>query len=271
MRLKVRDGEVQSMASNGARSEAPVLDRASIVPLWTQLADDLRRRAAAGEFAQRFPTDADLVKTYGVSRHTAREAVRVLRQEGLLERYRGRGSFLTPPRYEHPLGTVSGLFQWLESQGVDQHSKVLALDVRAAPEIAAVLGLHDLAPLVHISRLRLADGEPIARDEAWLPYPEADGLLTADFSHTALYEELVHRCGITIGATTEKIEAIVPNAEQREALDLHKGVACLCVTRLGWSGDRIIEHRRTLLRADRVILVADAGEPHGLPVTIRTR
>jgi GntR family transcriptional regulator len=272
LRTLVRDEEVQLMAaSNGARPEGAVLDRASTVPLWSQLADDLRSRAAAGEFAQRFPTDADLVRTYGVSRHTAREAVRVLRQEGLLERYRGRGSFLTPPKYEQPLGYVSSLFRWLESNGVDQHSKVLALDVRASPEVAAMLGLPDLAPLVHVSRLRLADGEPIARDEGWLPYPDAEGLLTADFSHTALYEELAHRCGITIDATTERIEAIVPNAEQRDALDLHKGVACLCVTRLGWTGDRLVEFRRTLLRADRVILVADAGEPHTLPVAIRTR
>jgi GntR family transcriptional regulator len=177
------------MASNGACADPPVLDRTSVVPLWTQLAVDLRRRAAAGEFATRFPTDAELVRTYGVSRHTAREAVRVLRQEGLLERFRGRGSFMTAPRYEQPLGSVSSLFRWLESQGVDQHSKVLALDVRAAPDIATVLGLPDLAPLVHVARLRLANDEPLAQDEAWLPYPMAEGLLTADFTHTALYEE----------------------------------------------------------------------------------
>jgi GntR family transcriptional regulator len=260
------------MASNGACADPPVLDRTSVVPLWTQLAVDLRRRAAAGEFATRFPTDAELVRTYGVSRHTAREAVRVLRQEGLLERFRGRGSFMTAPRYEQPLGSVSSLFRWLESQGVDQHSKVLALDVRAAPDIATVLGLPDLAPLVHVARLRLANDEPLAQDEAWLPYPMAEGLLTADFTHTALYEELADRCGVTIDATTERIEAVVPNAEQRSTLDLHKGVAALCVTRLGWSGGRLVEHRRTMLRADRVILVADAGVPHdSVPVAIRTR
>jgi GntR family transcriptional regulator len=196
----------------------------------------------------------------------------VLREEGLLERFRGRGSFLTAPRYEQTLGSVSSLFRSLESQGVDQHSKVLALDVRAAPDIAAVFGLADLAPLVHLSRLRLADGEPIARDEAWLPYPLAEGLLTADFTHTALYEELASRCGVTIDATTERIEAVVPNAEQREALDLHRGVAAFCVTRLGWTGDCLVEHRRTLLRADRVVLVSDAGVPHdSVPVAIRLR
>jgi GntR family transcriptional regulator len=253
-------------------ADASELDRRSVVPLWTQLADDLRRRAAVGEFVHRFPTDAELVRTYHVSRHTAREAVRVLREEGMLERHRGRGSFLTTPRYEQRLGSVSSLFRWLESQGVDQRSEVLALDVRAAPDVAEQLELSELAPLVHLARRRLADGEPIATDEAWLPYPLAEGLLAADFSHTSLYEELATRCGLMIDATSERIEAVVPTTEQREALDLRKGIAAFCVTRSGSAGGRVVEHRRTLLRADRVVLIAQAAANDlARQVTIRTR
>ena len=55
------------------------LDRSSPLPLWAQLLDDLRDRLDAGEFAESFPTDLELTTAYGVSRHTAREAVRASR------------------------------------------------------------------------------------------------------------------------------------------------------------------------------------------------
>ena len=48
-------------------------------PKWRQVLEDLERRLADGEIADRFPTDRELVEHYGVSRHTVREAVRHLR------------------------------------------------------------------------------------------------------------------------------------------------------------------------------------------------
>jgi GntR family transcriptional regulator len=50
----------------------------SAPPLWAAVLDDLRTRLARGEFAERFPTDRELTAHYGISRHTAREAVRRL-------------------------------------------------------------------------------------------------------------------------------------------------------------------------------------------------
>ena len=81
-----------------------MLDRTSPLPLWAQIADDLRARLARNEFSERFPTDEDLVREYAVSRQTVREAVRRLEQAGVVERHRGRGTFLRPtPEFEQPL------------------------------------------------------------------------------------------------------------------------------------------------------------------------
>ena len=55
------------------------LDRTSPLPLWAQLADDVRRRVAAGELGVRLPSEHQLVTDYGVSRNTVREAMRLER------------------------------------------------------------------------------------------------------------------------------------------------------------------------------------------------
>ena len=60
-------------------------------PLWRQVLDDLERRLADGEIADRFPTDRELVEHYDVSRHTVREAVDRLKARGVIQRERGRG------------------------------------------------------------------------------------------------------------------------------------------------------------------------------------
>ena len=75
---------------------AQALDRTRATPLWEQLLTDLRRRLDHDEFAVAFPGELALVAQYGVSRHTVREAVRRLREEGLVIAGRGR----TPRRAE---------------------------------------------------------------------------------------------------------------------------------------------------------------------------
>jgi GntR family transcriptional regulator len=233
------------------------LDRSSPVPLWLQLADDLRRRLEAGEFATRLPTDHELVHDYAVSRHTAREAVRSLSDEGLIERHRGRGTFLRPTRFEQALGGVSSLFHLIEDQGAEQRSVVRALEVRHDATVAAHLGLAARTPLVFLERLRCADGEPLAIDRAWLPARIAEPLLEVDFGHTGLYDELASRCGVVIDELLERIQPIVPAPPERSLLALPNGVAAFSVERLGESHGTPVEWRHLLLRGDRYAFVAD--------------
>lgn len=97
-------------------------------PLWAQVLADLRKRLTAGEFAERFPADSELVDQYKVSRHTVREAVRRLQGEGLLERRRGQGSFVVGRPIEQSMGTMYSLFRSIEETGAVQESVVRALE-----------------------------------------------------------------------------------------------------------------------------------------------
>ncbi|MGH9062645.1 MAG: GntR family transcriptional regulator [Acidimicrobiales bacterium] len=234
------------------------LDRSDPVPLWAQVLSDLRRRLGAGEFADRFPTDRELVEEYGVSRQTVREAVRRLDAEGVLERSRGRGTSVRAPEFEQPVGGHYSLFRSIEDQGVEQASEVRALDVRPCPEAAAHLDLAPDAPLVHVERLRRAGGAPLALDRAWLPDDVAHPLLEADFRHTGLYDELAGRCGIQPGWVRERIRPVVPSPDERRVLHLGRGDAGFAVDRLTRAtGGRLVEWRQSLVRGDRYAFVAE--------------
>lgn len=232
------------------------LDRANPLPLWAQLESDLRRRIRAGAFDIQFPAEHDLVGEYDVSRHTVRDALRRLREEGVLESSRGRGTWLSRPRIEQPLGALYSLFRSVEAAGLEQRSRVRALDVRTDAAVADRLGRPAGTELVYLERLRLVDGEPLALDRAWLPRTVAGPLLEADFSHSGLYDELAALTGTRLTGGKEAIAAIVPSAANRKLLGIPAGTAAFEVRRLGCLRHQPVEWRETIIRGDRFSLVA---------------
>lgn len=239
-----------------ARTTARQLNRQSPMPLWAQLQEDLTRRLALGAFDDGFPGEMDLVETYAVSRHTVREALRRLRETGVLESGRGRSTQVRRD-IEQPLGSLYSLFREVEARGMRQTSEVLALRSESNPEAAAALSLPAEDELVHLERVRLADDEPLAYDQVWLPASIAHPLLNADFTHAALYDELAARCGVRLTGGRERITACVPPPTVAERLRLPDGEACLRVERAGCVNDRVVEHRVTLVRGDRYAVIAD--------------
>jgi GntR family transcriptional regulator len=226
------------------------------MPLWAQLLADLDRRLAAGAFDDQFPGEMELVGEYEVSRHTVREALRRMRDRGVLDSTRGRATRVRKD-IEQPLGALYSLFREVEARGMAQTSQVLARQMVGDPDVAAVLDQPAGAELFYLERLRLADGEPLAHDQVWLTPDLGRPLLKADFTRTALYDEITARSGVRLTDGIEKITAVLPSPAERTMLHLPRGAACLRVERLGRLTGRPVEHRITLIRGDRYTMVAD--------------
>jgi DNA-binding GntR family transcriptional regulator len=73
------------------------IDRDGPTPVYLQLAAILRGRIESGQYppGRALPSESTLMQEYGVARETARKAVRVLRDEGLVQIVQGRGAYVT--------------------------------------------------------------------------------------------------------------------------------------------------------------------------------
>lgn len=262
-----------SPAARGRKDESlpASFDRpvAAGVALWASVAESLRHRVAAGEFSERFPTEADLVAQYEVSRATIREAIRQLRAEGLVEARQGAGTFVLERQLDEPLLGRLGLARMIEGAGLDERSRLLRAEAGAAgTAAAAALGCDPGAPALHLDRLRFAGDEVIALDRSVvLVGGEARRrLLAAPLDRGSLYDLLAARAGITVDGGREEVRAVTCTAADRRLLQLRPGDGVLELQRFAYAGGAPVEWRRSVLKGAHYVFgtswgVLPAGRP----------
>lgn len=240
-------------------SEAgPVVpDRASRLPLWAQVCADLRRRVALGEFVTGVPGEHALVDQYEVSRHTIREALRVLRGEGVIRSERGRASTVDDPPVSQNLGAQYSLFRTLEERGIFQVSVVRRQSVTRNMTVAQRLGVKADTELVVIERLRFADESPLALDTSWLPAERARPLLDIDFTHDGLYDSLARECGVRVDSGHEHITTEKAPEHISLLLEVSESTPMFHMERVAYAAGSAIEWRETFIRGDRFRLDID--------------
>jgi GntR family transcriptional regulator len=246
------------------------------MPLWAQLHEELLRRLKAGAFTEQFPGEHELQRTYDVSRHTVREALRRMRETGLIDSSRGRSTSVRTTTIEQPLGSLYSLFREVEARGLAQRSTVLVKDLRTDHLAAAHLKRPADEELFYLERVRFADDQSLAHDKVWLPQDVGRHLMDSDFTHAALYDEMARRAGVRLDGGTERITAVVPNPQERSLLSVPRGTACFSIQRTGCRGRQPQEFRHSIVRADLYALLASwspsgyqlrAGAPAGSPPT----
>jgi GntR family transcriptional regulator len=249
----------------GPGAWSSVVDRSDALPLWAQVHADLRRRLNDEQFTSSFPGELALVEAYDVSRHTVREALRRLRDEGVVIAGRGRRPRIASGtrRITQPLGALYSLFASVEAEGLEQRSIVRALEIRKDPEVAAQLSVPEETELFYLERVRLAADEPLALDRVWLLAALAKPLLDVDFGHTAVYRELERRCGVRLGGGEETIHAVLPTPAERSLLKIGHEVAAFAIERRTQGPNGPAEYRRTLVRGDRFAVAVQFSTGNG--------
>ncbi|SDR30568.1 GntR family transcriptional regulator [Arthrobacter crystallopoietes] len=232
------------------------------VPLWESISRDLRRRLQEGEFTAGFPGELSLAREYNASRGSIRAALRPLREAGLVSAERGRKPVALPPVIagkSQAYGPVYSLFATLQEAGLEHSSDILAQEIEQNPAAAARLGLPAGEPLFRLARRRCAQGVPLAVDEVWLQASRCRPLLAADFSNSALYEELETRCGIRLDGGEEKLTAVAATPELSASLNCPSGAALLFIERLGCSNGVPVEFRRSYVLAENYTVSTTFG------------
>ncbi len=215
-----------------------------------------------GEFDDGFPTEAELIAHYGVSRPTVRQAVGALADDGLVVRTRGKGTEVVSTPVEQSLPGAYSMAKAISASGHSERSRVLVAERAAAPaEVAVRLGVDENAEVVHVERLRLADDEPLAIDRSWFPLVVAEPLLGLDLRSGSLYDMIAEETGRRPTGGEEEIKPARPDSVARRLLGLDTDGLTFEIVRRLWAGAEPFEHRVSTIRADRYRLTNRWGGP----------
>lgn len=236
-------------------------------PLHRRIADDLRARIAAGEFApgDPLPSEPDLVRSYGASRGTIRQARAALRAEGIIAGSQGKPLSVQASSLTQPLGRLLSFTAWIENLGRVPSGRVLALrEEPADADTAPLLGVAPGASVVLLERVRLADDEPLMIERTRFPIDLADALAGADLEHGSVYAALARR-GVSVLAATHRLDAVAAPAADAALLGIRRGSPLLRVRRRGFAADgRALECSDDRYRGDRVDFELSNGSAAGL-------
>lgn len=241
-----------------------VLDRASPVPLYYQLAQSLERAIHAGDLTSgsHLDNELDLARQLGVSRPTVRRAIGYLANKGLLIRRRGIGTLVVPVKVRRPIRLTS-LYDDLAEAGQRPRTRVLRLDtIPAPPEVALELRLPEGTPVLRIDRLRFAGAEPVALMRNYVP-AEVASMSAQALEETGLYR-LLKSNGIQLRLATQTISARKANRREAKMLAVSAGAPLLTMRRIAYDdAGRAVEYGTHSYPAARysfeMSLVADSG------------
>jgi GntR family transcriptional regulator len=243
-----------------------ILDRASPVPLYLQLANRLEEQIRCGEIGigSRLPSETALAQDSGLNRNTVRQAIALLVHKGLVEKQKGVGSFVRRGDALYPvheLGRMTSFVDDFDVAGIEVDDVLLSRRQEPAnPALAELLDLAAGSTVVRIERLRLANRTPFVLEQEYFPYDQFQGLLETEI-RGPLYRLLVEQFGADLHHSVQTLRAVRPPRPVAEKLGIRASIPCIFLESLAYTSDgRCLEVLRSYYRGDRYLFRVEAGQ-----------
>lgn len=198
------------------------LQKESNTPLYAQLAAYIRIQIQAGVLTpgDQMISENILCQILSISRTTVRQCLNRLVDEGLIVRYRGKGTFIADQKMKRPINYLYNFTENIHSLGATPASKIITSHVFDADDyISEQLKLpKGQTKVFELLRLRCANGEPIIFESTYIPYYLCPGIEDFDFATMSLYHILSERYKLNLYHATETIDAIIINKKEADLL-----------------------------------------------------
>lgn len=231
-----------------------MLDTNSYIPLYIQIAQKLRVliENATYQFGDQLPSEKELTEQYSVSRITATAALDELVKMRLAYRVRGRGTFVAKPQINNfPLFT--SFTEDMIERGYRPSSRLVSFKISPPdPETIGKLKMPLEGEYYCLTRVRLADEEPVAYQQAYLPSGLYPNMTQEDFEQHYLYDLMRKKFGYKPTWAEAVVEARAAAPVEAGALGLKSGQPVQLIWHLSLDDHFVpLEYVRSVYRSDR--------------------
>lgn len=235
------------------------LDKDLPVPLYHQLQELLRAHIESGVClpGEQLPTEEELAKQFGVSKITVRQALQNLADLKYITRRHGRGTFVERRKFDQGPRELLSFTEEMRRHGLEAGARILSQGTEPANAAVSDSLLLPARSLVFVlKRLRVAGGEPVTLQTAYIPAELAPGLELA--AGASLYEVLQRQYNLYAARARETYQAAAADPESAELLAIAPGDPVLWAKRVTLlSNNKPFEFVQSVIRGDRSSIVLD--------------
>src|SRR6516164_697441 len=234
----------------------PVNERRS-VPAYQRIQITIRKTIADGSLrpGDAVPSERELARLHAVSLMTARHALASLEHEGVVERRRGVGTFVSSPKIH--FNKLMSYTEQMAARSLTAASRILyAKAIDNEPDAAARLSLAPTKSLIKLERLRHAADEPFALETCYLSAEDFPGLLDAPLGRDSLFSTLERNYDVRLGYADEEIDATAADPRTADLLKVHRRDPLLRIRQVIYSTQgKPVLYALGIYRSDRHNLV----------------
>ena len=234
------------------------IDRASAEPFYLQLVRWIEQQIAAGRYqvGDPLPSETHLCRQFTLSRHTVREALRLLQDQGRIRIVQRRGAFVaTPPAPSWMLQFAEGFSEAETSFKRTVDTDVLRVAFETLPdEAASALRLPSGSQGVVVERLRRLDGRLALYGLNYLAPSLAPVIGNGDVLRGgASLNRVLKSAGWHVHGAKRSISAVSASRALARHLDIKPGSPVLLIRSVSWDADkRCFDYYLSWLRSDEV-------------------
>lgn len=203
---------------------------------------------------ERLITETEVCRILNISRTTVRQATNRLEEEGLIQRIRGKGSFVLSRKMARPINYLYNFTENMHQLGKFPKSIILNSSVDYVDNhVRAKLNLPRTQDKVfHLTRIRCAGEQPILIEDTYIPYYLCEEIEKTDFSNHSLYQTLEEEYSLNLYHATETIDAIQITKAEAELLKCKPQSTGYRIRRISHlDSGFIFEYTSSITRADQ--------------------
>lgn len=240
------------------------IDRNSGVAAWKQIADQISRSIASGEFDDTgmVPPEMILAEKFGVNRHTVRSAIASLADEGLLKRVQGRGTIIEKrEKFVFPISRRTRFSEGLGKQATEMGLTLISSEeIEATEEIADVLKIAIGAPVLRLRTVGEADGQPVSTGLSHFDKARFPKMAELVGRHHSITKAFAAQGVPDYVRVSTEVTARIATAQEAGHLKMSPGSVVLVAQSINADLDgRPIQYSRAVFSADKISLRLDTG------------
>lgn len=206
------------------------------IPAYQKIQSAIQRRIESGRLkpGDAVESERELARIHQVSPMTARHALSELEREGVVQRRRGAGTFVAPPKIH--FNKLMSFTEQMGSRNLAARSRILHFGpVETEPEVEAKLALPSNGRLLKIERLRLGADDPFAIETCYLPAAMFPGLSRAQLERGSLFSVLQQEYEVQFSYADEEIDATAADTRSAQLLKVPRGLPLLRIRQVLYS------------------------------------